>query len=149
MTPDFDLMVYIKGEVGKPTPLYTATLEVVYDDPLGTPPPAPSIDLSITAITAPSKIAPAAITTIVVTVKNELPGAASGVLTLVGTDKNGVIVGNFSLNIVTTADSTSTIYGFGWTAPAYQTNVTWLAKVASANDINLANNTKTATTLVM
>lgn len=149
MTPDFNLMIYIKGEVGKPTPLYTATLEIVYDDPAGTsPPPAPSIDLSITAVTAPNKITPAATTTVSVTVKNELPGAAPGTITLTGTDKNGVIVGSYSLSIVTTADSTSTTYGFGWTAPAYQTNVTWLAKVAGTGDINLANNTKTATTLV-
>lgn len=146
VTPDLDLMLYIKGEVGKPTPLYTAALNIVYDDPnAGVPAP---VDLAVVSITAPNKIAPGASASVAATVQNNLAGVATGMLTITGKDKAGAVVGSFSGVVSTNADSTPTTYGFGWTAPAYSTVVSWEARVTTTGDVNLSNNVKTSATLV-
>lgn len=151
LTPDFDLMLYIKGEVGKPTPLYSARLDIVYDDPsavIPQPEPVPAVDLAISGIEAPNKVSPGSPVTLTVAVMNMLPGAAEGILTLNGTDKDGSIVGRYELAIATNDDMSPTLYGFGWTATSYSTVVSWQASVTAPGDVNAANNSGSTNTLV-
>ncbi|HAK60215.1 MAG TPA: hypothetical protein DCO77_07500 [Nitrospiraceae bacterium] len=153
LTPDFDLMLYIKGEVGKPTPLYNARLVIVYDDPDVTEPPpppptTPTVDLELVSISAPNKVAPGSSVSVLVTVRNNFTDAAAGVLTLMGTDKKDVVVASFTADVLTPSDSVVIEYGFGWTAPSYSTVVSWEAIVTAEGDINSANNDKSSTTLV-
>lgn len=146
LTRDLDLMLYIKGEVGKPTVVRSAQLLVTYEDPDGVV--VPSIDLAVTAVSIPTRASKNSVQILKVTVDNLPVGVASGSLTLVGKDSRGGVVGNFSQTITTPADNSAAVYSFVWTAPSYGTTVTWEAKVTSDKDINGANNLKTASTVV-
>lgn len=146
MTQDLDLMLYVKGEVGKPTVVRSAQLLVTYEDPDGVV--VAPIDLAIPYLSVPSEVYKNTVNTLRVTVDNLQPGVAGGTLTLVGKDSYGRVVGNFSQNITTPADDKSVIYSFVWTAPSYGTKVSWTATVTNADDINRTNNVKTARTEV-
>lgn len=146
LTPDFDLMLYIKGEVGKPTTIRNAQLVVVYEDAgsAGTVP----VDLAISAISLPNQVFKSSTSTLSVTVVNQFAGAVPATLTLVGRDKDGVVVGNFTANLNTPANSAPIATSFSWKAPAYGTTVTWTASVTHLQDINAGNNVRSATTVV-
>lgn len=146
LTSDFDLMIYVKGEVGKPTVVRSAQLVVEYEDPNAVPPV--TVDLSITGTSIPSYAHKYETKTLTVSVNNTFSGVVNGTLTLVGKDKYGRIVGNFTSNVTTTANSTATTYSYTWKAPSYATTVYWTATVTAAGDVNAANNVKTATTKV-
>lgn len=146
MTTDFDLMMYIKGEVGKPTIIRSAQLVVEYDDPNAVPPP--TVDLTIPSVTIPTSVYKSTTSTLRVTVDNLQSGAVPAAVTLVGKNSYGTVVGNFSTSITTPADNSAAIVSFTWTAPSYGTTVTWTATVSNPSDINNTNNTKTATTVV-
>lgn len=146
MTPDFDLMLYIKGEVGNPTIVRSAQLVVEYDDAGAVP--APTIDLTIPTLTVPALVAKNSVNTLSLTVDNLQPGAAPASVTLTGKDLAGNLVGNFSTSITTPADNSAATVSFVWTAPAYGTGITWTATVDNPSDINATNNTKTAKTTV-
>lgn len=146
LTPDFDLMLYIKGEVGSPTVVRSAQLIVEYDDPDAVP--VVPIDLTIPSVTIPTNVYKNTVNTLKVSVANLNTGAAPATVTLVGKNSLGATVGNFSANITTPADKTATTVSFTWIAPSAGTTVKWTATVANPNDINNSNNTKTATTLV-
>jgi hypothetical protein len=143
LTSDFDVMYYIKGEVGKPTTVYNATLVVTYDDPN----PVVQLDPAVSALSVPATIRVKTRTTVSASVVNTLPGVATGTLTLVGMRGDDTVAA-FSTPFTTTATSTPTTYSFAWTAPSNASTVAWTARVTSAGDVNVANNVKTATTVV-
>ncbi|BEH11946.1 MULTISPECIES: hypothetical protein [Geobacter] len=146
LTRDLDLMLYVKGEVGKPTVVRSAQLLVTYEDPDGVA--VPMIDLAVTSVAIPTSASKSSVQTLKVTVDNLQAGVASGSLTLVGKNSSGVVVGNFSQTVTTPADNSAVTYSFVWTAPSYGTTVKWEAKVINDKDINSANNLKTASTVV-
>ncbi|AAR36804.1 hypothetical protein KIP69_16810 [Geobacter sulfurreducens] len=146
LTRDLDLMLYVKGEVGKPTVVRSAQLLVTYEDPDGVA--VPTIDLAVTSVAIPTSASKSSVQTLKVTVDNLQAGVASGSLTLVGKNSSGVVVGNFSQTVATPADNSAVTYSFVWTAPSYGTTVKWEAKVTNEKDINGANNLKTASTVV-
>lgn len=146
LTPDFDLMMYIKGEVGKPTTVRNAQLVVVYEDDAaaaGNP-----VDVAITATSIPGLVFKNNTSIISVSVANQYSGAVPVTVTLVGRDKSGVVVGSFRSELVTSTNSSATAVSYSWKAPAYGTTVTWTATVAHPDDIVAGNNVKSATTVV-
>lgn len=143
LTSDFDVMYYIKGEVGKPTTVYNATLEVTYEDPNA----VLRVDAAVGALNVPSTIRVKTPTTVSASVVNTIPGIATGTLTLVGMREDDVVA-SFSTPFTTTSNSTATTYAFAWTAPANASTITWTARVTAAGDLNAANDVKTATTVV-
>jgi hypothetical protein len=143
LTADLDVMYYVKGEVGKPTTIHGATLEVVWDDPNADAAP----DLAVTALAVPSSIRVKSATTVSVSVANVLPGAATGTLTLVARRGSDTIA-SFTQAVTTPADRSAVTYRFPWTSPSNASTVTWTATVFNANDANQANDTRTATTVV-
>lgn len=146
LTQDLDLMLYIKGEVGKPTVVRNAKLLVTYDDPDGVV--VPPVDLAVTALGIPTSVYKSTVNTLRVTVDNLQLGAVPATVTLVGKDKLGVTVGNFTSNITTPADNSAVTLSYVWTAPAAGTTITWTATVSNPTDINNTNNVKTAPMLV-
>ena len=147
LTQDLDLMLYIKGEVGKPTIIRKATLVVTYE---GTSiPPAVPVDLAVSALSVPATVPKGESGTIAASVRNVNPASATGTLSVVGRDRNGNVVGNIYQAVTTPADGSAVTVTVPWTAPAYQTTVTWTATIANDNDADGSNNTMTAATEVI
>ncbi|MGB5582842.1 MAG: choice-of-anchor F family protein, partial [Gammaproteobacteria bacterium] len=82
-------------------------------------------------------------------IENEGPNAASGTVTVAGTDSEGVTVVNLSAEVTDLAAGQSDEIEFYWNAPAYPTVISWVAEVTAAGDTDLSNNTATATTEVV
>lgn len=141
----FNFWITIGDNTKWPTP---GNFTVRYTPVLAAVPEPVTIDLALISLSVPGRTVRSAASTISAVVQNLQPGAVPGTLTIVGKDKAGVVVGNYSANLVTTADKTPTTYSFAWTAPSYATTVSWTATVAAAGDVDLSNNTRTATTTV-
>lgn len=148
LTPDFDLMIYCKGEY-KGTQIYSARLIIEYEDPNATDEePAAGNDLTLHSLTVPEKVKINETSDIEVAVKNNNVGEATGTLTLIGKDKKGSEVARFSTDITTPADTTSKTYRFSWKAPDYQTQIQWTATVTADEDKDITNNTQNGSTRV-
>jgi hypothetical protein len=146
MTPDFDLMIYIKGEVGKPTIVRSAQLVIEYDDPNSVP--VPTIDLTIPTLIVPALVSKNTVNILSLTVDNLQAGSVPATVTLVGKNTLGAVVGDFSANITTPTDNSAATVSFVWTAPSYGTGVFWTATVTNTYDTNNTNNAKTAKSVV-
>ncbi len=148
LTNDFDLSLYIKGDY-KGTPLYDASLIIEYDN-VGIPAdPVSWNDVTVTAVNVPSQIKMGASSNISVRIKNNLSGAATGTLTLVGRNKAGAVVDEYTTAFTTPSNSTEQTYTWNWTAPARTGDITWTATVSAGNDKDLSNNSRTAVTKVV
>ena len=141
----FTFWITVADNTKWPTP---GNFTVRYTPIVAAVPPPVTIDLALISLTVPGKTVRNVTSTISAVVQNLQLGAVPGTLTIVGKDKAGVVVGNFSKALVTTADKTATTHSFSWTAPSYATTVSWTATVTAAGDVNLTNNTRTATTTV-
>lgn len=147
LTPDFDLMIYVKGEYSG-TDIYDAQLIVEYDDPAAEdPPPTDAVDVAITAVNLP-KIRKGETGELVVTLKNELPGIAYGTLEVVLEDQDGNVFDTLTTGFETTPASTDRGIIFSWTAPIYKTVVTATATAIVDGDIDLTDNEAKGTVLV-
>ena len=82
-------------------------------------------------------------------IKNMGPNAASGTVTVTGTDSDGATVATFSGEFNDLAAERRVKFEFNWKAPAYPTVISWVAEVTAAGDTNPSNNTATATTRVI
>lgn len=147
LTPDFDLMVYIKGEYSG-NEINDATLIIEYEDPeVVTPPPAVTVDVAVDSIVLP-KIRLGETGEIAVTLHNELAGAAGGVLTVEVKDgTTGTVLETYGASFTTTADSSPSILTFPFTAPSTKTMASAKASAVVEGDIDKTDNTKTTTLL--
>jgi hypothetical protein len=84
-----------------------------------------------------------------VEIRNYGPDAASGTVSLIGSDASGDVVASFSQEFTDLAVDTETEIEFDWKAPASPTVITWVAEVTAEGDTDLSNNTSTATTRVV
>jgi hypothetical protein len=82
-------------------------------------------------------------------IENDGPNAASGTVTVTGTDSDGDTVVNLSDEFTDLAAERRDEIEFNWTAPSYPTVISWVAEVTAAGDTDLSNNTATATTRVI
>lgn len=148
LSPDFDLMVYSKGEQ-KGLEVFDAQLLIEYDDPnADVPPPVEPVDVQVSSVTVP-KLRIGQTGTIVVNLFNELPGVASGVLTVEVSTSTGDLLDTFSTSFSTTPNSTIRGFLFPWTAPAYKTTVTVKATALGVEgDFDLTDNERTTTLLI-
>ncbi|MBE0598723.1 MAG: hypothetical protein IH614_15810 [Desulfuromonadales bacterium] len=148
LTPDFDLMVYIKGEYSG-NEIYDAQLLVTYDDPNNQAPPQAVVpDVKIDSIQLPP-VTGGKSGEITVMLHNEVAGAVSGLLTVEVADLAGVRLDSYSTSFATDAAGGPSLLSFDWTAPSYQTTVTATAVANGVKDeTNLANNSA-STTLVI
>lgn len=142
LTPDFDLMLYVKGEY-KGTEIYDATLIVEYEDPeITDPPPADEVDVNVINLEVNSKsnrIRQGETIEILTTLQNDLPGFASGVLNL-EVRAGETLVDSFSTNFTTTDDSSPTSIPNYWTAPMERFDVTFRATAVVDGDIDETDN---------
>lgn len=148
LTEDFDLAVYIKGDQ-KPTTIYNATLEIVYEGSDGNPPSASDVDLGISEMRIPSSIKLLKSRKLRVEVTNYGTDiAAEGLLTLQGYQGEVALTGSyFSAEVPTLSPGESASFTFAWQASPAGT-VSWVGSIAAPNDGNAINDTATATTIV-
>lgn len=148
LTPDFDLMVYIKGEYSG-NEIYDAQLLISYEDPDNQdPPPAALPDVTLDSISLPA-VTGGKSGDIDVLLHNEVAGAASGILTVEVKDQNGVLLDDYRTSFTTDTAGGPSLISFQWTAPTYLTTVTATAVVSGvAEEINLANNSASDSLLV-
>ncbi|MBE0597162.1 MAG: hypothetical protein IH614_07825 [Desulfuromonadales bacterium] len=143
LSPDFDLMVYIKGEYSG-NELYDATLLVEYDDPQSQdPPPATSVDVAVDSLVMP-KLRLNQSGLISVSLHNKLAGQANGVLNVeVKNATTGAILSTYSISFSTSGDQTVTTFTFPFTTPSIKTAVSAKATAVVDGDIDKTDNTKT------
>ncbi len=147
LSPDFDLMLYIKGEYSG-NEIFNAQLIVEYEDPNVVTPPTDQVDVAITSLNLP-KVRIGGTGDVVVQVTNQLPGVATGTLSVVLSDTAGVVLDTFSTPFETTPFSTDKGYIFSWTAPSYKTTVTAIATLtANGTEVDPSDNTATSSVLV-
>jgi hypothetical protein len=148
LTEDFDLAVYIKGDQ-KPTTIYDAVLEIVYEGTGGNPPPVANVDLGISELRIPSKIKLLQNRKLRVEVTNYGLDLAGGTLTLQGyqgeTPVAGASFGPVSVGPLGPGEVAD--FTFVWQASPAGT-ITWEATVTAPDDVNTINNTAAATTVV-
>ncbi len=148
LTDDFDLAVYIKGDK-KPTTIYDAVLEIVYEGSGGNPPPVANVDLGISELRIPSKIKLLQNRKLRVEVTNYGLDLANGTLTLQGyqgeTPLAGASFGPVSVGPLGPGEVAD--FTFVWQASPTGT-ITWEATVTAPDDVNDLNNTAAATTVV-
>jgi hypothetical protein len=147
LTEDFDLAVYVKGDQ-KPTSIYNATLYIVYEgEGGGVEPPEAQFDMAITELKVPSKVRFGDERKIRTTIVNYGPDIASGTLEVVGT-LDGVTIESQSFPFGPMAPGESERSSFSWYVDNPSGTVTWTATVVADGDIDLANNSFAASTII-
>jgi len=146
ITTDFDLAVYVKGDQ-KTTAVLNAQLVIEYE---GQGPPA-TYDVRLARLAVPRNVRSGDTRTLEVDVENLGPDAASGSVTLLGVDPDGITVADFSASFDALAAGTTQTFPFVWTAPVVtsSTTITWGATVTAPGDTNPDNNVRSATTKVV
>lgn len=147
LTEDFDLAVYIKGDQ-KPTSIFKARLEIVYEgEGGGVEPPPTGFDMAVTEFKVPGKVKVGFVRKISATVANYGPAIASGVLNIVGTlDGETIEAQSFEFGPMAPGESEKTT--FSWVVGDDRGIVNWTATLIADGDTNLANNEYTASTLI-
>lgn len=116
----------------------------VDSDPVEPPPASTDVDVDITGITIPN-LKVNGTGDIVVSLKNELAGAASGNLEVVVKDSAGQLLNTYNTAFTTKTDSSISGYKFSWKAPSYKTTVTVTATAKDVvGEIDPADNTMSA-----
>ena len=146
LTPDLDLMLYVKGEAGKPTVIRSAQLVVTYECPECNA--APIVDLGISSVSIPTSVRKSSVNTLTVSVANLHTGAVPATVTLNGSDKLGNSYSFGPTSVTTPADKSAVSVSYTWTAPPAGTTVTWTASVSNSADISNLNNSVTASTTI-
>jgi hypothetical protein len=147
LTEDFDLAVYVKGDK-KPTSVFNATLNIVYEgEGGGGEPPVTEFDMAITELKVPSKVRFGDTRKIRTTIANYGPDIASGTLEIVGT-LEGVEIESQSFAFGPMAPGESERISFSWLADNPSGTVTWTATIVADGDIDLANNSFAASTII-
>ncbi len=117
----------------------------VIDDPvIDDPVVEEDIDVVISEVAIP-RLSRNETATISVTLNNQFTGSADGTLTLDISDEDGNLLDSYAIGFTTAADSSATTLNFNWTAPDYRTTIIVRATAIVDGDINLGNNTGTAT----
>ncbi|MDJ0807574.1 MAG: choice-of-anchor F family protein [Gammaproteobacteria bacterium] len=84
-----------------------------------------------------------------VKITNYGPDAASGTVSVIGTDSAGEVVASINAEFTDLAADTESELKFSWMTPSYPTVIEWVAEVTAEGDTNLNNNAATATTRVV
>jgi len=108
-----------------------------------------AVDVAIEELEVDSRVRVNRTEEVEVYIRNNGPDAASGTVSVIGTDSAGNVVANFSHEFTDLVVNTETEIEFDWTAPADPTVISWVAEVTAAGDTDLGNNTATATTNVV
>ena len=141
--PGFPLQI---GDYGNDIPAWVANpapaLETFLDGGV-------EVDVAIDELNVDRRIKVTKSKEITVKIDNNGPDAASGTLSLIGTDSAGNVVASFSEEFTDLAADTEKEITFDFTAPSEPTVITWVAEVTADGDTNLDNNTATATTEVI
>jgi hypothetical protein len=112
--------------------------------PIDPPPANTDVDVAVTGIVIPN-LKVNATGDIVVSLKNELVGAASGNLEVVVKDSTGKLLNTYNTAFTTKTDSSISSYKFSWKAPSYKTTVTVTATAKDVvGEIDLGDNALSA-----
>lgn len=117
--------------------------------PVEPPPAAGEVDVWIKDLDVDRRVTVNEREELEVYIKNDGPNAASGTVTVTGTDSDGVTVVTLSDEFTDLAAKRRDEIEFDWKAPSYPTVISWVAEVTAAGDTDLGNNTATATTEVV
>lgn len=110
---------------------------------------AAEVDVAIKDLDVDTRVSVKERSKVEVTVKNYGPDAASGTVSVIGTDSKGKEVASLNDAFTDLAVDAWTKFRFSWSAPVYPTVIEWVAEVTADGDTNLDNNTATATTRVV
>lgn len=147
LTEDFDLAVYIKGDK-KPTSIFNARLEIVYEgDGGGVEPPVSGFDMAVTELKVPSKVRFGDTRKIRMTITNYGPDIATGVLEIVGM-LDDVVIETQTFEFGPMAPGESERSTFDWLADNPSGIVNWTATIVADGDVDLSNNSIAASTTI-
>lgn len=147
LTEDFDLAVYIKGDK-KPTSIFNARLEIVYEGEGGVvEPPVSGFDMAITEFKVPSKVRFGDIRKIRTTIANYGPDIASGMLEIVGT-LDDIVIETQTFEFGPMAPGESERNTFDWIVDNPSGTVSWTATIVAEGDTDLTNNSFAASTII-
>lgn len=112
------------------------------------PPELPNVDVALAKLSVPKKVTAGNTANIVSQIVNVGSDTASGVVTIVGVDSNGITVGQFSQSFVGLDPGNRLRIIYVWTTPSEPTTVTWTGTVSAVDDNNSDNDVLTAVTIV-
>lgn len=149
LSPDFDLMLFIKGEYSG-TEVYNAQLVIEYEDPDYNEPPADQVDDAIYVFNTPSRLKPNAVGTFVVQIWNEMDTVSTGMLELVVTDVNtGAVIDTYTTQYTTTLAGVPIGYSYDFQAPANKTTLSVTATlIPDGTEVDPSDNSATNTIVI-
>jgi len=149
LSPDFDLMLYIKGEYSG-TEVYNAQLVIEYEDPDYTEPPVDQVDDAIYVFNTPNRLKPNATGTFAVQIWNEMDTVSTGMLDIVVTDVNsGAVIDTYSTQYTTTLAGVPIGYTYDFQAPDYKTTLSVTATLTpDGTEVDPGDNTATNTVVI-